>query len=111
MIERFRVIGDAIVAGGGGNLGSTASRALLQHGLTGLALFDLDPVAGEQRVEWLKADFPSVNIMFQKVNITKPYNVKNAVEEVTTSLWPINMLLNFAGTAWCYSTLSVRRII
>lgn len=106
-LERFRVVGNAIVAGGGGDLGSTASRALLQHGLQGLALFDLDPVAGYQRVNWLKADFPSATILFKKVNITKSDEVEQAVEEVTTALGAVNILLNFVGTVCCLPTLDV----
>ncbi|KAH8884995.1 NAD(P)-binding protein [Thozetella sp. PMI_491] len=96
-LERFRVKGNAIVTGGGGDLGSTAARALLQHGLKGLIVFDLDLVEAGKRIEKLKAEFPAAAIDFRKVNITDADMVRQAVDEVVELLGSVDILLNFAG--------------
>ncbi|KAK8034527.1 hypothetical protein PG993_009522 [Apiospora rasikravindrae] len=106
-LERFKVAGNAIVAGGGGDLGSTSSRALLQHGLGKLAIFDLDSVEGAKRVDKLKAEFPSALIIFKTVDITEADHVDHAVNEVATEFGSINILLNFAGTVCCMPSLDV----
>lgn len=100
-LERFRVHGNAIVCGGGGDLGATACRALVEHGLEGLFVFDLEPVQGNQRLDQLKAAFPSAKIHFKTVDITKADDVDKAVEEVVTILGPVHHLLCFAGTVSC----------
>lgn len=106
-LERFKVNGNAIVSGGGGDLGSTACRALLEHGLQGLVVFDLDPVQGNQRLDLLRTDFPAANIHFKKVDITKEDDVERAVEEASITLGPINHLLCFAATICCLPTADV----
>lgn len=40
---RFAVSGNAIVTGGAGTLGFEAAKALLEHGLSGLMIFDVNP--------------------------------------------------------------------
>lgn len=106
-LERFKVDGNAIVSGGGGDLGSTACRALLEHGLQGLVVFDLDPIQGNQRLDLLRIDFPAAKILFKKVDITKEDDVEKAVEEATAAVGPIHHLLCFAATVCCLPTADV----
>ncbi|POS69644.1 gluconate 5-dehydrogenase [Diaporthe helianthi] len=106
-LERFKVSGNAIVTGGGGDLGSAACRALLEHGLQGLFVFDIDPVQAEQRLDPLRVDFPSARIYFRKVDITKEHDVETAVEDATAVLGQIHHLLCFAATVSCLPTAEV----
>ena len=54
------------VTGGAGMLALTSARALLEHGLTGLALFDLPSAIekGENAIEALQIEFPSAKIIY-----------------------------------------------
>ncbi|KAF5553802.1 serum paraoxonase lactonase 3 [Fusarium mexicanum] len=61
---RFRVPGVAVVTGGLGTIALTVVRALLQHGLTGLMLLDLDVTSKSavRKVDDLRKDFPERKI-------------------------------------------------
>ena len=106
--ERFKVTGNAIVTGGAGDLGSAASRALLQHGVQGLVIFDLDTEQENQLVEQLQADFPSVKVLFLKVDVTEAEVVERAVDEVARLLGSVDILLSFAATVCCVPALEVK---
>ncbi|KAI0159145.1 hypothetical protein BJ166DRAFT_529472 [Pestalotiopsis sp. NC0098] len=100
--NRFRVHGNAIVTGGAGDLGFTASRALLEHGLSGLVIFDLlETRAAADRVAALAAAFPDAKISFQRVDVTDEADVGAAVEAVARDLGSVDVLLAFAGVASC----------
>lgn len=109
---RFAVTGNAIVTGGAGDLGFTACRALLDHGLSGLVIFDLDPVSATARVEQLRAEYSSTethprNISFARVNVTDETDVSAAVQKVADNLGGVDILLAFAGVASCAHSLDV----
>lgn len=97
---RFAVSGNAIITGGAGDIGFVACRALLDHGLQGLAIFDLYAAAGESVVKSLKADYPEANIVFDEVDVTNAESVASAVENAEQTLGPINICLCFAGIAF-----------
>ncbi|KAF3009376.1 hypothetical protein E8E14_007996 [Neopestalotiopsis sp. 37M] len=100
--NRFRVHGNAIVTGGAGDLGFTACRALLEHGLSDLVIFDLgDPDTTAARVAALQADFPQARISFRRVNVTDADDVARGVEGVVAELGSVDVLLAFAGVASC----------
>lgn len=102
---RFQVRGNAIATGGAGDLALVNCRALLQHGLQGLALFDLHEPA--ERIEKLKAEFPSVPIIFIKADITNAQEVDAAVGQVVDQLGSVDILITFAGIVSCHPTLEV----
>ncbi|KAI1338383.1 oxidoreductase-like protein [Xylariaceae sp. FL0016] len=100
--ERFRVQGNAIVTGGAGDLGFAVSRALLEHGLQGLMIFDiLEPEEAADKVARLGEEFPRATVRFLKVDITDEEGVNAAVEEAAGVLGTMNILLNFAGMVCC----------
>ncbi|KAI1413104.1 NAD(P)-binding protein [Hypoxylon sp. FL1857] len=99
--ERFRVVGNAIVTGGAGDLGFTACRALLEHGLEGLMIFDMNPTEAEERLRVLKSEFPEAKIHFLKVDVTDENGVNNAVDETVKLLGRVDILLSFAGMVAC----------
>ncbi|OBS24618.1 hypothetical protein FPOA_05158 [Fusarium poae] len=97
---RFAVTGNAIVTGGAGDIGSVACRALLEHGLRGLAIFDMHPDAGQKVIHSLQADFPNAKLTFFKVNVTDPLSVATAVTKAEEVIGPIDLCFCFAGIAF-----------
>ncbi|OTA68715.1 NAD(P)-binding protein [Hypoxylon sp. EC38] len=100
-LERFRITGNAIVTGGAGDLGFTACRALLEHGLEGLIIFDMNPTEAHERLRVLKPEFPEAKIYFLRVDVTDENGVNNAVDEAVKLLGRIDILLSFSGIVAC----------
>lgn len=98
---RFSVEGNAIITGGGGTLGLAASKALLEHGLSGLMIFDINPEQIRSAVAELQAEFPDARIISKAVDITDDVAVDGAVSEAAEKLGSIDMLLCFAGVVGC----------
>ncbi|KAI1100807.1 NAD(P)-binding protein [Jackrogersella minutella] len=99
--ERFRITGNAIVTGGAGDLGFAACNALLEHGLEGLMIFDMNPTEAQARVKVLESEFPEAKIQFLKVDVTDEGGVNAAVDETVRLLGGVNILLSFAGMVAC----------
>jgi sorbose reductase len=89
------------VTGGAGTLGFAAARALLEHGLTGLMIFDVNPVQAQTKVEELEQEFPGAKIKFKKFDITDDVAVAQGVEETASLLGSVDVLLCFAGVVGC----------
>ncbi|KAK0369957.1 short chain dehydrogenase reductase family [Colletotrichum limetticola] len=104
---RFAIAGNAIITGGAGDIGSVACRALLEHGLHGLAIFDLHPDAGATTVSALQADFPEAKITFTKVDVTDAEAVSHAVAEAERDVGPVTVCLCFAGIAFSTHALEM----
>ncbi|KAI4594453.1 putative secondary metabolism biosynthetic enzyme [Pestalotiopsis sp. 9143b] len=99
---RFRLVGGgAIVTGGAGDLGFAASRALLEHGLKGLMIFDINPKEAAVKVKTLQEEFPGTVIRFTKVDVADAEAVAAAVSETARVLGSVDLLLNFAGMVTC----------
>ncbi|EPQ52961.1 NAD P-binding protein [Gloeophyllum trabeum ATCC 11539] len=91
---RFSLAGKrAIVTGGAGGLGLTISTALLEHGLSGLIIFDRDLSTGTVAVSSLQSSFPNATILFKGVNVADEMMVEEAVEAAGT----VDVLLCCAG--------------
>lgn len=103
---RFRLVGGtAIVTGGAGDLGFAASRALLEHGLKGLMIFDTNPKEAAVKVKALENEFPGTTIRFIKVDVADAEAVAAAVSETARTLGSVDILLNFAGMVMCQHAL------
>lgn len=99
-LERFHVHGTAIVTGGTGDLGFAACTALLEHGASGVVLFDLDERLGAEKVRILAETFPAAKVAFRKVDVTDAGRVQEAVQEVATTEGlggSVDVLVCFAG--------------
>ncbi|KAL4932159.1 oxidoreductase, short chain dehydrogenase/reductase family [Aspergillus undulatus] len=105
--SRFRVTGNAVVTGGAGTLGLTACNALLEHGLSGLLIVDMDPATSETQIEELRAKFPQAKIITTKMDITDEEAVDAAFEEGKNVLGSIDILCCFAGIVGCIDALSM----
>ncbi|KAF6227940.1 hypothetical protein HO133_007668 [Letharia lupina] len=100
-IKRFAVEGNAIFTGGAGTLALVNARALLEHGLSGLALFDLDHSKSAQEIQALKADFPNARVLSIKVDATNAEQLGSAVKLTVSELGSVDILCCFAGVVGC----------
>ena len=83
------------------------ARALLEHGLTGLALFDLDPTHAQAEVDSLKGDFPEALVIALKVNVTDAEQVRIAVDLVVKELGGVDIICCFAGVVGCTHAIDI----
>jgi NAD(P)-dependent dehydrogenase (short-subunit alcohol dehydrogenase family) len=95
------------VTGGCGNLGIEAARALLEHGASGVSLFDVNPAQAQDVVDRLRSDFPSAKIIAKKVDVRDQQVVQAAVAETADELGSLDILLCFAGVVACDHALDV----
>lgn len=95
------------MTGGAGTLALVNARALLEHGLAGLALFDLDPSHASAELDALKRDFPASQILPIKVDVTNAEQVKSAVELTTSQIGSVDILCCFAGVVGCTHALEI----
>ena len=77
------------------------ARALLEHGLSGLALFDLDHSKSAEEIEALKADFPHAKVLPIKVDVTSAEQLESAVTLTVSELGSVDILCCFAGVVGC----------
>ena len=77
------------------------ARALLEHGLSGLALFDLDHSKATAEIEALKGDFPHAKVLSVKVDVTDAEQLASAVTLTVSELGGVDMLCCFAGVVGC----------
>ncbi|KAF7558897.1 hypothetical protein G7046_g5257 [Stylonectria norvegica] len=94
---RFALAGNAIVTGGTGDIGFKVSRAMLQHGLTGLMLFDLNASGSIDKIQCLREEFPKAKIELYDVDVTKEDDVTEGVAAAVKLLGSVDALVCFAG--------------
>lgn len=95
------------VTGGAGTLGFEAARALLEHGLAGLMIFDVNPAQAQEKIDELAAEFPTAKIKSKKVDITDDVAVNEAVVETAQLLGSVDILLCFAGVVGCTHAITM----
>lgn len=96
------------VTGGAGTLALAAARALLEHGLANLTLFDLRSTfdTSDEAIESLHADFPTAKIFCTAVDVTDAEAVTNAFA-ATAVRHSIDILLCFAGVVGCINAIEM----
>lgn len=104
---RFALTGIAVVTGGTGTIGMTVARALLQHGLQGLMLFDLGVANASAKLDALRKEFPTAKIEAREVNVTDEEQVDAAVEDTVKTMGSVDALLCFAGVVGCVHALDM----
>lgn len=105
--QRFSVRGNAVVAGGAGTLGLDSSEALLEHGLQGLVIFDVNPAQSQAQIDGLRAKFPAARISALKVDVTDEVAVNAAMEATAKDLGSIDTMVCFVGVVGCIDTLDM----
>ena len=88
-------------------MGLSAARALLEHGLSGLMIFDLDLGQAEDKIQELRTEFPAATISSTVVNITDDVALGQAVVETVKQLGSIDILLCFAGVVGCIHAIEM----
>jgi len=106
-LGRFRVNGNAIVTGGPGTPGLTACTALLEHGISGLAIFDVNAAQSERQLVSLKKRFPSRIIVCFQVDLIDETAVQQAVDNAAKTLGSLNHLLCFSGIVGCVNAMDM----
>ncbi|KAL6707690.1 hypothetical protein ACN47E_003811 [Coniothyrium glycines] len=104
---RFQVTGNAIITGGAGTLALAAAQALLEHGCTGLALWDLDPDTALPAIAALHAKFPSARIITCPVDVRSEAAIASALADSVKVLGRVDMLCCFAGVVGCTPALAM----
>ncbi|KAG9523080.1 NAD(P)-binding protein, partial [Aureobasidium melanogenum] len=107
-MARFAVEGNAVITGGAGTLALAAARALLEHGLANVFLFDLRSTfdASDDAIQALHNDFPSSKVIIETVDVTDAENVDRAFAAVATR-GSIDILLCFAGVVGCLHAIEM----
>ncbi|KAJ9362588.1 hypothetical protein DTO027B9_265 [Paecilomyces variotii] len=105
--QRFSVQGNAVVTGGAGTLGLYACDALLEHGLSGLMILDMNATNSQKEIDELRSKFPKATIAALAVDVTDEVAVESALNETTKVLGSIDILLCFAGVVGCVETLEM----
>ena len=87
------------MTGGAQGLGLVCARALLEHGVEKLAIFDVDEAMGAKALEHFesisKGEKPTV--LFEQIDVTDEASVNEAVAGVSESFGGVEILLCFAG--------------
>jgi NAD(P)-dependent dehydrogenase (short-subunit alcohol dehydrogenase family) len=96
-----------LVTGGAGTLALEGARALLEHGLSGLALFDLNPQHAAGPITALITDFPDAKIITKQVDVRDTESIVTAVKETAERLGSIDVLCCFAGVVGCTHALDM----
>ncbi|KEQ73209.1 NAD(P)-binding protein [Aureobasidium namibiae CBS 147.97] len=107
-MARFAVEGNAVITGGAGTLALAAARALLEHGLVNLTLFDLRSTfdSSDEAIEALHTDFPSAKIICSAVDVTDAEAVTRAFD-AAAARYSIDILLCFAGVVGCLHAIEM----
>ncbi|CAI6315691.1 unnamed protein product [Periconia digitata] len=87
--------------GGAGTLALEAARALLEHGATGLALWDLNPDQSLTAITALHKSFPHARIITSPVDVRSESSIASALSSTIQVLGPISTLCCFAGVVGC----------
>lgn len=117
----LRDLSDSVpeVTGGAQGLGLACSKALLEHGVSHLIIFDIDE-KGAEVVSQLESHnvegSGSAKILFRKVNVTDQDELRRTVHSLAMEYGGIDILLCFAGTVNCehaidYEAANWRKII
>lgn len=95
------------VTGGAGTLALVNARALLEHGLSGLVLFDRELLHRSTEIERLREDFPASRILTKRVDVTDVGQVGSAVDETVEELGSVDILCCLAGVVNCAHALEL----
>jgi sorbose reductase len=99
--KRGHGINAITVTGGAGTLALEAARALLEHGISGLSLWDVNPDQAFESVKKLHKSFPDRRIITEAVDVRDEHGIAAAVESTVKVLGSVDVLCCFAGVVGC----------
>ena len=84
-------------------MGLVCARALLEHGLTHLAIFDVDDERGNAAMDHFRSfgNDQELSLLYLKVDVTDEKAVNIAVKDISTKFGGTDILLCFAGITGC----------
>ena len=87
------------MTGGAQGLGLVTARALLEHGLAALAIFDIDEEQGNEALQHFRSLDPAYedSVHFYRVDVADEPSVDHTVDLVSQEFGAIDILVNFAG--------------
>ncbi|KAM0262103.1 hypothetical protein ACHAQJ_001844 [Trichoderma viride] len=89
--------GSAFVTGAASGLGEHTAYAFAKHGITKLAIADIN-LEGLQRVAaHLKKEWPSVEVLTLQIDVRKPEEVKTGLSQVVAKFGRLDVAVNNAG--------------
>lgn len=80
----------------------------MEHGLQGLALWDVSFEHSEAAIEALKNEYPNVKIATIDVDVRDGKSVDMALEATVRTFGTINTLCCFAGVVGCAPSVDVK---
>ena len=86
----------ALITGGSGLLGSQHARALAEIGAS-VVIADIDLERGEVEAAHVRAEFPRVQAMALRLDVTSPASVAEGLDTVLQTLGGIHVLVNNAA--------------
>jgi len=92
------------VTGGTGTLALECGKALLEHGLSGLALLDINPAP---TFSAFQDEFPDRKIVVHRCDVTSAADLERVMKTVEQELGSIDILCCFAGVVGCVPSLSM----
>lgn len=97
-LNRFSVAGkNAVITGGAGGLGLDSAYALLEHGVDGILLLDLNLKQLEETQRTIQELYPDRTIEIKQLDVTSYKQVQESVEHASKVLKSIDIVLPFAG--------------
>ncbi|KAK3047283.1 hypothetical protein LTR09_011272 [Extremus antarcticus] len=106
---RFAVEGNVVITGGAGNIALSTARALLEHGASGLVLWDLETTlrSSQVAVHSLATAFPKARIFSVAVDVTDSRSITDGIDATIQTLGSVDHLFCFAGIVGCFPALTM----
>ncbi|KAK6439077.1 hypothetical protein LTR95_004728 [Oleoguttula sp. CCFEE 5521] len=108
-VARFAVEGNVVVTGGAGTLGLSTARALLEHGASGVALWDLPETlqSSNPAIDELQKASQDSQVLAIPVDVTRQASIEIGLRTTLAELGSVDHLFCFAGIVGCVPALTM----
>ncbi|KOS23316.1 Levodione reductase [Escovopsis weberi] len=89
--------GSAFITGAASGIGEATAHALAEHGVTKLAITDVDPQRLERVREDIRRKWPGVDVHAFKLDVTKSHEVASVLADVVRRFGRLDIAVNSAG--------------
>ncbi|KAK5639028.1 hypothetical protein RI129_011520 [Pyrocoelia pectoralis] len=89
----------AIVTGGAQGIGLAIVKELLRNGLKGVAVLDVNEIAGQKAVDEIQKEFGPEKVLFQKTDVAIRKEFEDAFEKTISAFNHLDIVINNAGVA------------
>ncbi|KAF5286279.1 hypothetical protein FQR65_LT12719 [Abscondita terminalis] len=98
----FEIAGKvALVTGGVSGIGLSVGKALLENGLAGLAITDIDEVNGKTVLQTIKTQYGDDKVIFIKLDVTDKKQFDDAFQHTIKVFKNLDIVINIAGVLLC----------